>query len=424
MVRGVAVETGPDVRPQVDTRPLTRAVLAALDEAGVRWSLVRGSPGGGDVDVLIAPADGGRAAEVMAAHGLVRLRAYGRGTHAFFLGLDHVTTSWVEFDVVTEVSFGRHVEFRTPAAAACLARRRRVAGVWVLAPEDEFWMLLLHCLLDKGAFADRHLRRLSMLAPVASFDSPLLHALPPGIPCDALLAHAQSHAWPALSALGPSVSRAWRRAAPVGVTLASAGAAGLRAIERPLQAWSRRGASVALLGPDGCGKSTLARGIASAFCFPVRTVYMGLWPTEDKEVGPVRSALRVARRPMVVWRRYLAALRHRVLGRLVLFDRYVYDARLPARGGLTWLKRPYFAMLSRCCPAPDLVVLLDAPGQVMHARSGEYDASHLEMERRQYARIAATLPRVVRVDANRPAEAVLRDAVGQVWRLYQTRITP
>jgi thymidylate kinase len=127
---------------------------------------------------------------------------------------------------------------------------------------------------------------------------------------------------------------------------------------------------------------------------------------------------------MVVWRRYLAALRHRVLGRLVLFDRYVYDARLPARGGLTWLKRPYFAMLSRCCPAPDLVILLDAPGHVMHARSGEYDAVHLEMERRQYARIAATLPWAVRVDANRPAEAVLRDAVGQVWRLYQTRITP
>jgi thymidylate kinase len=422
MVHGVAVETGPDVRPRVDTRPLTRTVLTALDEAGVRWSLVRGSPGGGDVDVLVAPADRGRAAEVMAAQGLVRLPAYGRGTHAFFLGLDEVTTSWVEFDVVTEVSFGRHVEFRTPAAGACLARRRRVADIWVLAPEDEFWMLLLHCLLDKGAFADRHLRRLSMLAPVASLDSPLLHALPPGIPCEALLAQAQSRAWPALAALGPSVSRAWLRAAPVGITLARAGAAALRAIERPLQAWSRRGARVALLGPDGCGKSTLASGIASAFCFPVRTVYMGLWPTGDDEAGPVRSALRVARRPIVVWRRYLAALRHRALGRLVIFDRYVYDARLPARGSLTWLKRPYFAMLSRCCPAPDLVILLDAPGHVMHARSGEYDAAHLEVERRQYVRIAARLPRAVRVDANRPAEAVLRDAVGQVWRLYQTRI--
>lgn len=421
MTEAMVVQAGPDIRPQLDARPLTRTVLAALDGAGVTWSLVRGSSGGGDVDVLVAAADRTRAAAVLAAHGLVRLRGYGRGTHAFFLGLDDATATWVEFDLVTEVSFGRRVEFRTAAAPACLARRRRVDGAWVLAPGDEFWMLLLHCLLDKGAFADRHLRRLRRLASVASLDSPLPRALPPGIPSRTLLAHARCGDWRALAATGPRVARAWRRAAPAAVTLNRAVAAALRAVERPLQAWSRRGAAVALLGPDGCGKSTLATGVASAFYFPVRGVYMGLWPTTDAPSGRVGTTLRVVRRPFAVWRRYLVALRHRALGRLVLFDRYVYDARLAPRGGLTWLKRPYFAVLSRCCPAPDLVILLDAPGHVMHARSGEYDADHLEAERRQYARIVATLPRVARIDADRPAEAVRRDAVAHVWRLYQAR---
>src|SRR5947208_14851621 len=38
----------------------------------------------------------------------------------------------------------------------------------------------------------------------------------------------------------------------------------------------RRGLSIALLGPDGAGKSTLAMGIQHSFVFPVRLVYMGL----------------------------------------------------------------------------------------------------------------------------------------------------
>jgi len=178
---------------------------------------------------------------------------------------------------------------------------------------------------------------------------------------------------------------------------------------------------VALLGPDGAGKSTLAAGIESMFYFPVRRVYMGLWPTSEAPRGPAQAAFQIARRPFTVWWRYVTALRHRAMGRLVVFDRYVYDARLPPRGSLTWLKRPYFQMLSWSCPAPNLVVLLDAPGQVMHARSGEYDPAHLEDERNHYARLAERIPHVVRVDAARPPDVVLADVVGHIWRRYRRR---
>jgi thymidylate kinase len=407
---------------EVDARPLTRTTLAALDDAGVAWCLLRGVTGGEDVDVLIAQADAHLAVAVMREQGLLRLPAYGRGTHMFFLGLDPATCSWVEFDLVTDLTFGRHFEVRTATGAACLARRRRENGVWLPAPADEFWALLLHCLLDKGALAQRHVRRLGDLAGSASLDSPLVRSAPE-LGFAALLGDAKAGRWASLAERGPAVLRAWWRAHPLDVCRAYAGSATLRLVERVLQAWRRRGSSVALLGPDGAGKSTLASGLEAWSYFPARRVYMGLWPSVERPRGPLTAVLRVARRPFTVWRRYLAALRHRALGRLVIFDRYVYDALLPPRPPYVRLKRWYFRMLSVLCPPPHLVVLLDAPGTVLHLRSGEADPGALEADREQYARLAQRIPHLVRVDANRPPDAVRRDVAEHVWRHLRARDT-
>jgi thymidylate kinase len=402
---------------------LARAVLAGLDDAGVRWCLLRGGPdgltAGDDLDLLVAMADLARAVAVMEAYGLIRLHSHGRGTHRFYLGLDPVTTTWVELDLVTEIAYGRRFEVRTAAAGECLARRRRQDGVWVLSPGDEFWALLLHCLLDKGAFPAQHVRRLEQLAPGASLDSPLVRALPPTT-AQTLLADWRPSRRAALAARRRALLAGWR-IHPLGAARRLVGSAALRLVERPLQAWSRRGVSVALLGPDGSGKSTLAAGIQTAFYFPVRRVYMGLWPSSEAPGSAAGQGLRILLRPFTVWRRYLTALRHRTLGRVVVFDRYVYDALLPPRGPLVWLKRPYFALLSRLCPAPNLVLLLDVPGQIMHLRSGEYDAAHLEAEREQYHQLRRRIPHLERVDADRPPDLVLADAIAQIWQHYVRR---
>jgi thymidylate kinase len=400
---------------------LTRSVLAALDAAQVRWCLLRGLVADGDVDVLVAAADLHQAVPVLEGFGLLRLRAYGRGSHRFFVGLDELTQSWVEFDLVTDLTFGREFQVRTGAASACLTRRRREGGVWVLAPGDEFWALLLHCMLDKGSFAEDHVRRLGELVSLASLDSPLVDAMPSEVRCETLVDHVRVGQWDRLVAASDSLLRAWRRAAPIGTAAARARSRLLRLVERPLQAWSRRGLSVALLGPDGAGKSSLASSIESTFYFPVRRIYMGLWPTRDVPQGPAHAAFEIIRRPFLVWRRYLAGLLHRLIGRLVLFDRYIYDASLPARGSLIWLKRPYFWVLSRSCPRPNLIILLDAPGEVLHGRSGEYAPAHLEAERQHYRRLARRMPQLVQIDSNRPPEVVVSDVIGHIWRQYQRR---
>ena len=47
-------------------------------------------------------------------------------------------------------------------------------------------------------------------------------------------------------------------------------------------------------------------------------------------------------------------------GRLVVFDRYTYDALLPITGSWLALKRPYFRVLAHLAPRPDLVLVLEA----------------------------------------------------------------
>ena len=69
-----------------------------------------------------------------------------------------------------------------------------------------------------------------------------------------------------------------------------------------------------------------------------------------------------------MWARVLRAAVYVARGHLVVFDRYTYDALLPVTGSLRWLKRPYFWVLAHLAPRPDLVLVLDLPGEVAFAR--------------------------------------------------------
>jgi thymidylate kinase len=427
--RAISTASGRAPRDRPEADGLLRAVFAALDDALVRWCLLRGQADDrppdrpdGDVDLLVARTDLPRAEAILKSCQLVPLAAYGRGSHRFFLGFDSGAGAFIELDIVTELAFGPHFILRTGAETQCLVGRRRQGRAWVLRREDEFWALLLHCVLDKQAVDEQHAERLSQLGGLASLDSPLVAAWREQTNVlTALLASAQAGDWDMAVRQGAVLGRLVRRRERVRVARRTVGAMVLRAGERPLQAWSRRGISVALLGPDGAGKSTLARGIQSSFYFPVRCVYMGLWARREAASSRPRVVLEIAFRPLVIWRRYLGSLRHRSLGRLVVFDRYVYDAMLPPTGSLVQFKRLYFWLLSRLCPAPHLVLVLDVPGQVMHLRKAEHDAERLEADREQFRRLVGRLANAERVDADRPADVVLTDVLDRIWRRYADR---
>jgi thymidylate kinase len=201
----------------------------------------------------------------------------------------------------------------------------------------------------------------------------------------------------------------------------------LRAVEPALQWRGRRGLLVAVLGPDGAGKSTLLKRLGNDWAWPHQRVYFGLWPDVRRQ-RRVASALWPVRRPFRAMRRYAVGLLASCRGRLVLFDRYVYDAAVPPQGRHLTLKRIYFQVLLRCAPAPDLVILLEAPGEVLFARKGEMDPVTLDAHRdavsRHVHRVSARSgrPVVAVVDATRSPADVAEASAAAIWSLAARRL--
>src|SRR5438093_307669 len=155
--------------------PVLEAAFHAFEAAGVHWCLLRlpanlGSPTGGDVDLLIVSADRESVRQVLESCGFVLLPTRGQSPHTHLLSYHQLTDCWIWLDIVTELSFGPFYALRTEAERGCLARRRREGAADVLAPDDAFWVLLLHCLLDKGTIAPRHRTRLLELVAEARMD--------------------------------------------------------------------------------------------------------------------------------------------------------------------------------------------------------------------------------------------------------------
>jgi hypothetical protein len=212
---------GPE-RPRVHAA--VRRALNALEQSGVSWALLRGeselASTDQDVDILASPSDLLRLEQALAPLAYIRLPSHGRGSHAFFVTYDHADDCWVKLDVVTDLAFGRFQELRLEGAAGCLARRRQVGDLVLLAADDEFWTLLLHCLLDAGTFRDAHRRSLLNLTREASLGAPLVRELERAVGrgwASTLVALAKRGDWAGLEGAAPSLRAAWIRRRPLGV---------------------------------------------------------------------------------------------------------------------------------------------------------------------------------------------------------------
>jgi thymidylate kinase len=94
---------------------------------------------------------------------------------------------------------------------------------------------------------------------------------------------------------------------------------------------------------------------------------------------------------------------------------------VPTPFPLNRLKRAYRWIDGHALPGPDLSLVLDAPGEVMYRRKGEYTPEMLEDWRQHFLSLRDRFHAVEIVDTTRPEEQVRSDVVERIWRHYVDR---
>jgi thymidylate kinase len=223
--------------------------------------------------------------------------------------------------------------------------------------------------------------------------------------------------------------------------------------------------TVALIGPDGAGKSTIAHRLENSFSLPVKCLYMGInmestnvsLPTsrfvkwvKNKRSKKARGAaankgaqslegerrprgsgwlwatLRLMNRLSEEWYRQLLSWMYQWRGRIVIYDRhYQFDfeySRKESDGSprrfTDWFHR---WCLAKAYPRPQLVIYFDAPPEVLFARKGEGTLESLESRRQSFLRQGNKISNFVLVDATQPLDDVFSQVSKQILRFYELR---
>ena len=199
------------------------------------------------------------------------------------------------------------------------------------------------------------------------------------------------------------------------------------------------GGCIAIMGPDGAGKSAVINAIQQRFhlaynkikCFHLRpkaigggkaTPHVVTDPHGKPPRGPIMSVLKVFFLIADYWLGYALKIAPAVRrSQLTIFDRYIYDLLVDSKrvryGGPAWL----LTLAARVVPRPDLVILLDAPADVLWSRKQEVPFEEVVRQRDCYRKVASKLPFATVVNAAQPLADVVRDVNATIVEYYERR---
>jgi thymidylate kinase len=210
----------------------------------------------------------------------------------------------------------------------------------------------------------------------------------------------------------------------------------------------RHGLDVVFLGPDGAGKSTVIEGVRGQLAEAFSGVFLqtvapslsqlrdGSYRTRTTNHADPRAAFphQFPPQPLLLslvkaayWLVYYVLGYHVTVrpalarASLVLHHRYLVDVLVDPRryryGGPEWVLR----LLWRLTPKPDLVILLDAPPEVIRARKTELPTAEIGRQRAAYLSLVESMTNGHVLDAAHRPERTIREATDLVLRFMAQR---
>jgi thymidylate kinase len=426
---------------------LFTGLFGALDTAGIAYAIVGRTDGlpakiSSDVDFVVRCGELERTLQILrqwrAGARLSQVLQHEIGAFYFVLTA-RSGNGFVHFHPDVSTDFRRRTRCWLTADFLLAGRRRDAGGFWVPAPPAAFAYYLVKR-IDKMSLDEERMRYLSGVFAEAPQQ------------CEEtgrrLLGDAGWETlWAYLSrdrAVPPASVRELRR-----VLIARAPREPfpqrLRAWRLELHRIVRRalrptGLMVAVLGPDGAGKSTVIEGLHRELSQVFRRTYRfhlrprllaragaASAPVTDPHGLPPRGKLAsLAKLVFFVLDAWVGhALCVSPLKRrssLVIFDRYAQDMLAdPLRYRLStprWLN----AVLLRPIPPPDLWLILDAPAPVLLGRKAEVSEAACAAQLAGYRHLLQELPHAVGIDTAQPQQASIAAACEAVLARMRERL--